>query len=265
MRPPVGTPLDPQKTHALTLGPPVAEARAAVLLLHGFTGSPWELALLAESLAAKGFHVRVPRLPGHGTVPEDLLWVGWRDWEAAAVAELEALAAARRVVVGGLSMGGLLAVLLAARARRRVDGLVLLAPVVTLQALEAQALRVLRHWPFQGLRQRWVSKSGVDLDDARQRAEAPVLPRYPLGRLFDLFALQDEAWRVLPQVHVPALVVAARHDHVVKLAGVERFQAQLSNSRLVTLARGFHQVARDHDRALVFAEVGRLVEEAAAR
>lgn len=254
-------PLDPAKTAPLTLGPPEGEARAAVLLLHGFTGSPWELKLLAESLAAKGFHVRVPRLPGHGTVPEDLLWVTWRDWERAASEALEGLRGFPRVVVGGLSMGGLLAVLLAARAPRRVDGLVLLAPVVRLKALDGRLLRLARHRSFQGFRQRWITKSSVDLDDETQRAQAPLLPRYPLGRLFDLFALQDAAWRLVPQMTVPALVVASEQDHVVALEGVEAFARQLPDARLLRLRRGFHQVARDLDRALLFTEVGSFLEE----
>ena len=50
-------------------------ARAAVLLLHGFTGSPWEVRPLGESLAARGFHVLAPQLPGHGTTPEAMLYV----------------------------------------------------------------------------------------------------------------------------------------------------------------------------------------------
>lgn len=253
-------PLDAEKTKSRSLGPALAEARGAVLLLHGFTGTPWEVLPLAEGLAALGYHVRVPRLPGHGTVPEDMRFAGRAEWEQAAQDELDALAEAKRVVVAGLSMGGLLAVRLAARNRERVAGLVLMAPVVTLRGIEARAMRALRHTHPRVLDERWVSKSSVDLSDDDERLGAPLLPRYPLGRLFDLFTLQDAAWDDWPRTRTPALVLAAENDHVVDLDGVVRFAAARPGVRLVRLQRGFHQLCRDKDRALVVAEAGMFVD-----
>src|SRR5580692_2929043 len=79
------------------------------LVLHGFTGSPQSMRGLAEALAAAGFAVELPLLPGHGTSVEDMVTTGWADWSAAAEAAYEKLAAnSDRVVVAGLSMGGTL-------------------------------------------------------------------------------------------------------------------------------------------------------------
>ena len=44
-----------------------------VVLLHGYTGSPAELSLLAEAIHAEGFGVEAPLLVGHGTCLEDLM------------------------------------------------------------------------------------------------------------------------------------------------------------------------------------------------
>lgn len=52
----------------------------AVLLIHGFTGSPFELKELAHRLNEGGYTVDVPRLPGHGTVIEDMLETRYQDW-----------------------------------------------------------------------------------------------------------------------------------------------------------------------------------------
>ncbi|HWP35016.1 MAG TPA: alpha/beta fold hydrolase, partial [Thermodesulfobacteriota bacterium] len=65
----------------------------AALLLHGFTGDPWEVAPLVAPLAAAGFRVEAPRLPGHDGRPESLAAATWRDWHAAARQALTALAA----------------------------------------------------------------------------------------------------------------------------------------------------------------------------
>ncbi|HLY83237.1 MAG TPA: hypothetical protein VKQ71_09625, partial [Acidimicrobiales bacterium] len=58
--------------------------RAGALLLHGFTGSPWSMRPVAEALAATGFTVELPLLPGHGTSVDDLAETGWEDWSGAA-------------------------------------------------------------------------------------------------------------------------------------------------------------------------------------
>ena len=122
-------PMDEAKTASFTLGPPQGEAIAAVLLIHGFTGSPWEVRPLGEALAARGFHVQAIRLPGHGVDPEAMAWVTWRDWEHAAEEALKQLRGFQHVFVAGLSMGALLGMLLAARHPNRVSGLAMMAPV----------------------------------------------------------------------------------------------------------------------------------------
>lgn len=251
--------MDDAQTAGFCLGPPKDTARAAVLLLHGFTGSPWEVRLLGEALAARGYHVLAPRLPGHGTTPEAMLYAGAREWLAAAEAALRSLSGARVVTVVGMSMGGLLGLRLAAR-HPLVQALVLLAPAVGLREPEARALRRARWLPVFDLAPRWVVKKGVDLEDDAARAEAPLLPRYPLARAFDLFRLMDDAWRDVPRVRCPSLLLVGRNDHVVDPRAVERLARQLPLSRLVTLQRGFHLLARDTDRARVATEVAQFLD-----
>src|SRR3954467_7806998 len=86
-----------------------------VLVVHGFTGSPQSMRPLAEAFAAGGFTVELPRLPGHGTVIEDMVPTRWGDWSGAVEAAYTELASrCEKVVVAGLSMGGTLTAWLAA-------------------------------------------------------------------------------------------------------------------------------------------------------
>ncbi len=87
-----------------------------VVLIHGFTGSPSEMQLLAESLNAEGYGVEVPLLVGHGTTLKALMGVHPQQW----VAPLDALitrllSEGQSVVVGGLSLGSILSLQLALR------------------------------------------------------------------------------------------------------------------------------------------------------
>ena len=62
---------------------PVAEPRAAVLLLHGMSDSPYSLRALGDALQRRGAWVVGLRLPGHGTAPSGLVSVRWEDMAAA--------------------------------------------------------------------------------------------------------------------------------------------------------------------------------------
>ena len=78
-----------------------------VLVLHGFNGNPSSVRPLAEFLAADGFTISLPRLPGHGTSVADMMTTSWADWTGAALDAYDDLAArTARVAVVGLSMGG---------------------------------------------------------------------------------------------------------------------------------------------------------------
>ena len=259
----MNAPRPPEKTAPFTLGP--RDAKTAVLLVHGFTGSPWEVRPLGEALAARGYHVVAPLLPGHGGAPEAMLFVTWRDWLAAAEAALTSLSSFERVVCSGLSMGGLLSVLLAARHPSRVSGLALMAPVVAVRRGGARFLKRLRHLPIglRGLVPEWVTKDTTDIELDDVRAESPLMPRYPLARVLDLFTLQDLVSDALPDVRCDSVVLAAKGDHVVDYDSVCRFQARLPRSRLVTLQRGFHIIPRDVDRAVAITAIAEFFDSVA--
>ena len=125
-------------------------AAEAVLLLHGFTGNPSELATCAAALAKAGYAVSVPRYPGHGTRRSDLMATRAEDWTRRAFDAYMDLRAQYPVVhVVGHSMGGLLATAVAAAFE--APKLVLLAPAfkvtgqnLTLAQLVAPLRLVLR-------------------------------------------------------------------------------------------------------------------------
>ena len=104
-----------------------ARPRGAVLLVHGFNGSPNNFNDLPDRLAAAGWRVRAMLLPGHGTTPYAFEQTTPDDLRAAVTATLREL---RRehdaVALLGHSMGGALAVL--AAAEEPPDALLLVAP-----------------------------------------------------------------------------------------------------------------------------------------
>ncbi|MCE5230976.1 alpha/beta fold hydrolase [bacterium] len=99
----------------------------AVLMLHGFVGSRRDFADLGVRLAAQGYHVRLARLPGHGTTPRDFAEQTPESMLAGARAELASLRKQYKAVyVMGFSMGGAIGSILASEGD--VDRLVLISP-----------------------------------------------------------------------------------------------------------------------------------------
>lgn len=90
--------------------------KTLILLIHGFTGSPAHLLELGKALNSEGYSVKGPLLSGHGTTAEDMEFTNWKDWLSSAVnAYEEEVGKFEKINVGGISMGGLLTLILGSR------------------------------------------------------------------------------------------------------------------------------------------------------
>src|SRR6267143_6511336 len=100
----------------------------SALLVHGLTGTPYEMRYLGERLAARGVRVRGVKLAGHASAPENLGLSSYDNWYESVVHGLEEIRQfGEPNVVVGLSMGAVLSTRVAADQRETVAGLVLLA------------------------------------------------------------------------------------------------------------------------------------------
>lgn len=116
----------------------------AVILVHGFSASPREMRLLAESLHRQGMTCLAVRLPGHATSPEDLALKKWEDWLECVDSAYEQLSRSySRIFAVGLSTGCL--ILLALALRKKLAGLVLCSPYLRIQHFLAPHAWWLRH------------------------------------------------------------------------------------------------------------------------
>lgn len=222
----------------------VAAGDTGVLVLHGFTGNPTAMRPLAEHLAAAGHRVELPRLPGHGTTWQDLATTSWDDWAAEADAAFDRLGDRPRAVVG-LSMGGTLALQLAAQRPDDVAALVVINPSVTFHHPLKPAL---------GLLKRIIpSLPGIGNDIARDGADELPYTRVPLRAAATLFSAQDMVRGRLDRVRAPTLVLTSRNDHTVDPADSGLVLDGLTGAvaEQVWLERSFHVATLDHDAEVI--------------
>lgn len=90
-------------------GHPAASGAPAALIFHGLAGTPFEVAPVARALEAEGVSARTPLLPGHGADEAAYLASSFREWRDFARAEYRRLRAGGPVLLGGYSLGGILA------------------------------------------------------------------------------------------------------------------------------------------------------------
>ena len=214
------------------------------LVIHGFTGSPQSMRGLAEAFAVAGFTTELPLLPGHGTSIDDMLPTRWADWSAAAEAAYVDLAArCERVVVAGLSMGGTLAIWLAAR-HPEVAGLVTVNAAAMPQPEIAQLLAPMIEAGEEAF-------DAIGNDVANGTVEL-AYDRTPIAALASLTAALDDLQPLLPQVRCPTLVMSSPEDHVVPPASSDHLAASVAGPvERVTLARSYHVATLDHDAELI--------------
>src|SRR6476646_7816411 len=151
------------------------EGSHGVLLLHGFGDTPQTLSLLARRLKKAGYTVFVPLLPGHGRNIEAFTRSRADEWIAAARSYLvELRSRSDGVSVAGLSMGGALAVLLAADARD-ISALVLIAPYLGMPRLLHVAAAT--HWVWGGLAGQLNGRNPRSIHDPIERKRIwPTVP-----------------------------------------------------------------------------------------
>jgi carboxylesterase len=220
-----------------------------VLLCHGFTGSPQGLRGWAQALAEAGYTVDLPLLPGHGTTWQEMNRSTWRDWYGTVDASFAGLRArCSTVVVGGLSMGGALALRLAIEHGTDVAGVVLVNPAVKVEDPRLRLLPVIR---------RVVSSfPGIASDIAKPGSTELAYDRVPLHALASFLQLQADVVPRLPSVTSPLLLLRSAVDHVVPASSSRLILDRVGSADLaeIVLADSYHVATLDHDADRIVAE-----------
>ena len=180
-----------------------------ILLLHGWTSPPDELFPLAKYLNSFGYTVSAPLLLGHGTRPEDLEHVKWKDWLFQSREELEKLKKhSDKIFVGGISMGGNLAMMISDD--ESIAGIVAMGAAMRYKFHSLAKIILF----FMGLTKTYRKKYYPPWV-RKKMGNRKVYLRYPIESAKEVVRMTDATREFLPRVTKPILIMQSKSDHMV--------------------------------------------------
>jgi carboxylesterase len=245
----------------------MGKALLGVLNLHGFTSSLDCVNGLNPYIEALGLPYRMPILRGHMQTPEALIGVRWEDWyEDAETALEDLLTEVDRVVVVGLSMGGLVTLHLAAEYPDDIGAIVLvaaalklnnpLAPGGVLSFLRPLVGQVIKWWPMPP---NYADKELEKLDTNYERA--------PMDAIVSFLEYTEYVGSRLPDVRAPALILQSQQDQTVapESAQIIHDGIRSTDKAIVWFDETHHEMMRDLECERVFETIQAFLKERAAK
>jgi carboxylesterase len=237
-----------------------------VLLIHGLTGAPAEMRLVARHLNRRGFTVHAPLLAGHGKDEATLRRSRWQDW-LDSVHEARAFLSTRvdAVFAGGICVGGKLAMLAASEAPGDIRAAAIYSPcfhydgweVPRYYPLLSAHLPWLSHMPLLG-RLRFHENASLGIKDERMRrlvanmGTEGMLETFPAQALFEMYRLGRQLKSRLPSMKTPTLIIHSREDDLSGPSHAEYIARHIgARNRLHWLDDSYHMIHVDRQRGVV--------------
>lgn len=226
-----------------------------IVLVHGFTGSPAAMRPWAEFLNARGYSVRVPRLPGHATTPSDLNEVQWQQWPEKVRSEiLELQKSCSHIFVAGLSMGGGTTLNIAVNHGDELAGIILVNPMIHVKGINPQLAFVISR----------VIKFGksVGNDIKRKGFTEYSYDKLPYRGIHQLLTMLKLTRAALPEIKIPIQLFHSVDDHTLPASNTEIIMREIgsTNKSRIELLNSFHVATIDYDAELIFENSLKFIE-----
>ncbi|MDD5585082.1 MAG: alpha/beta fold hydrolase [Candidatus Omnitrophica bacterium] len=245
-----------------------------VILIHGLTGSPQEMRFQAKFLHGKGYTVVCPRLANHGAPLEVLKKTKWQEfYQSTRAAFLQVRPQYTHVFTAGLSMGALLALLLADEFGDQLHAISCLSPTLFYDGWNAPWYKCFlplayrtplkeflyyKEEPPYGIKNEEVQRlvhrqyTNADLHD-NQHAARYGYPYFPVSLFQQLDLLVKHLCRRLPNIKVPLQLIQARHDDMTSMKNSQFIYDRVNSGtkEIVLLENSYHVVTADQERGTV--------------
>ncbi|QWD79240.1 alpha/beta fold hydrolase [Polynucleobacter sp. MWH-Spelu-300-X4] len=254
-----------------------ANAKHAVVLIHGLCGTPMELGSIPKALNDAGYHVHTCNITNYTATSLDktqsIDWNLWHEYVDEAISQL--LESYETVSLCGLSMGATLALAVASK-RDDINSIALLSPVLRYDGWAIKwyenlmlipYLLGIRHWSYKesepfGIKnielRRRVIKS-LEKDGVSQVGAAEISARH----LYTAQKMMKQVRNSLEDVATDVLCIHAIDDETAAPRNTEEIMAKISSEtkKVVWLGDCYHIITVDNEREIVTNEVLRFIQK----
>ncbi|XLQ19962.1 MAG: alpha/beta hydrolase [Candidatus Moraniibacteriota bacterium] len=183
-----------------------------VILVHGWTSTPYEMRVLGEQLNNKGLAVDAPLLSGHGTQPEHLENVSWEQWVSDVEKTYKRVRKQyKKVYLGGMSMGGNLSIQVAAN-NKDVDGLVLMSTPYKMKHEKAGLCAARTVNKFTKYKKKYYPKFKNKKPSITQLIS---YQKYPISSAFEALEVIKNSHQNLEKITQPIFIIQPEKDHLI--------------------------------------------------
>jgi carboxylesterase len=240
----------------------------SVLLIHGLTGSPFELKYLARKLNKAGFTIKGPCLEGHCTTLKDLAKTSWKDWyRSVRQTFIEMKKSTDTVSVVGLCMGALLSLHLAYECGSQVAAISLISTTLFYDGWSLPwykfLLPIAYYPPFRyiysyseaepyGIKDKPLRDRIVNL----MKNDSIAYTKTPATSMHELFKLIREVKRELPAITTPALILHSSEDDLTSIKNPGYVEEKIGSEivRKIILDDSYHMMTIDNQKDRVAEE-----------
>ncbi|MHA1260181.1 MAG: alpha/beta hydrolase [Candidatus Heimdallarchaeaceae archaeon] len=222
----------------------MAKQEAHFMLIHGFTGTHYEMNPLEKFLKDKGYYVENLILPGHETSIEELEKYQWKDWVEYAQDRLEGLKSKEgKVFVCGLSLGGAITLYLGAK-NQDLSGIVLMATPYKAPRWELHLFTI---FPFIPWFYRYHKSEEVGWEDLEALSKHRCYGIYPTKAIIQLGKFLKKIKKIIPKIEIPTLILQSIKDPGIPSSHPKWIFDHISSrdKKLVWIKKGGHVIPED--------------------
>ena len=247
-----------------------------VLLVHGLTGAPAEMKLVARLLHRRGFSVYAPLLAGHGKDVYSLRRSSWQDWlDSVEEAAIEFSSKVGSVFAAGICVGGKLSMLAADKRPDLIKAVAIYSPCFRYDGWDVPF-----YYPLLSSQIGWLSlipfldrisfseTTSLGIKDQRMRRMIEgmqgegILDKFPGKGLVEMYKLGNALKRRLPKIYTPTLILHAEEDDLSGAKHARYISDHIGGLRELKWIRdSYHMIHVDRQHRLVADLTAQFFEE----